>query len=100
MDIMEIKKIRPSPRLDSDFLAWAPEKSGLFLVKNAYRLAYDDLYGASMSSSSTNTQGAGYMESTWSTPLPPKGPLFWLEACNKYSSDLEQQDEKEHGCFV
>lgn len=36
VDICEIQKIRPSLRLREDFIAWAPEKSGLFTIKSAY----------------------------------------------------------------
>jgi hypothetical protein len=33
MDVAEILKIKPSPRLLEDHLAWAPEKHGIFTVK-------------------------------------------------------------------
>ncbi|KAM0905348.1 hypothetical protein ACQ4PT_017444 [Festuca glaucescens] len=38
-DIDEILKIQTSRRNDNDFIAWHPEKRGVFTVKSAYRLA-------------------------------------------------------------
>lgn len=32
MDVLQIRKIRTSPRQQDDFLAWHPEKSGYFTV--------------------------------------------------------------------
>jgi hypothetical protein len=42
IDVEAIIKIRPSPRLQNDFLAWHPEKSGSFTVRSAYHLAVSD----------------------------------------------------------
>jgi hypothetical protein len=36
VNIEEIIELRPSPRLQHDILAWAPEKSGVFSVRCAY----------------------------------------------------------------
>jgi hypothetical protein len=37
-DVDEIIKIRPSRRNENDFIAWHPEKQGLFTVRSAYRM--------------------------------------------------------------
>ena len=42
VDVEEIIKIRASARLGEDVLAWAPERSGVFSVRSAYRLALDE----------------------------------------------------------
>lgn len=38
-DTEEVLKIRLSDRIEEDFLAWHHEKSGIFSVRSAYRLA-------------------------------------------------------------
>jgi hypothetical protein len=45
-DIEEIKKIRLSDRLDDDVVAWHYEKSGVFLVRSAYRITLQQEQGA------------------------------------------------------
>ena len=40
-DVEEILKIRASPRLGDDVIAWGPEKHGRFTVKSAYNLAFE-----------------------------------------------------------
>jgi hypothetical protein len=42
MDVQDILKIKASTRNDSDFLAWNPEKNGVFTVKSAYHLAFEE----------------------------------------------------------
>jgi hypothetical protein len=39
-DATEILKIQTSGRKEADFVAWYPEKRGLFTVKSAYNLAF------------------------------------------------------------
>jgi hypothetical protein len=38
-DLTEITRIQPSRRNEEDFVAWFPEKNGMFMVRSAYRLA-------------------------------------------------------------
>jgi hypothetical protein len=40
-DIEVILKIKPSRRHDEDILAWQLEKSGVFSVRSAYKLAFN-----------------------------------------------------------
>lgn len=42
VDVSKIIKIRGSPWLEDDTLAWAPGKYGIFTVKSAYQFAFDD----------------------------------------------------------
>jgi hypothetical protein len=38
IDADEIIKIKPSRTMDEDVLAWAPEKTGMYSVRSAYRM--------------------------------------------------------------
>jgi hypothetical protein len=38
-DAKEVLKIRPTSRVEEDFIAWHYEKSGIFTVSSAYKLA-------------------------------------------------------------
>lgn len=98
IDICEIQKIRPSHRLGEDFIAWAQEKSGVFSVRSAYRLASDDLHNGRVTSSSHHPDGRrdGW-KALWSCSAPPKVLSFgWHLAnnslatwCNKNKQNLE-----------
>ena len=39
-DLTAILKIKTSRRNETDFIAWHPEKNGIFSVRSAYRLAF------------------------------------------------------------
>ena len=62
-DVSEILKIRASPRLGEDVLAWGPDKRGVFSVKSAYTLAFDIEHHETAASSSSNPSGS---RSCWS----------------------------------
>ena len=52
VDAEEIAKIRTSPRMGEDLLAWGPERNGCFTVRSAYRLALEDhLWSSSVAAS-------------------------------------------------
>ena len=90
MDFMGIKKIQPSPRFGSNFLGWAPKKTRQFSVKSAYKLAYNELHDASISSSNTNIQGGGTYGKLSGLPSPPPQKVLsfgWGLATN--TDDLE-----------
>jgi hypothetical protein len=73
MDIVEILKLKPSPRLMDDQLAWAPEKDGLFTVKSAYRLAMDESWRTSNESTSISPDGSRKIwDLIWKSNVPPK----------------------------
>ena len=56
-DVEEILKIRASPRLGDDVIAWGPEKHGRFTVKSAYNLAFEEANRATDVASSTSPDG-------------------------------------------
>lgn len=80
VDIIEIQKIQPSARTGIDFIAWAPKKSGLFLVRSAYLLAYDDLASSSIASASTHSR---WMEGHLVVSSTTKSSLVCLESSHK-----------------
>jgi hypothetical protein len=57
MDVVEILKIKPSPRLMEDHHTWAPEKNGFFTVKSAYGFAMDESWRLMSGSSSSTREG-------------------------------------------
>ena len=57
VDIVDIFKIRPSPRFVEDFLAWAPERNGIFSVRSAYNLASDEVSYHQEHSSTSSPDG-------------------------------------------
>jgi hypothetical protein len=73
VDVVEIQKIKLSPRLDEDFVAWAPEKSGIFSVRSAYKLASDEACNSMVASTSIRPDGTregwNYI---WKSSAPPK----------------------------
>jgi hypothetical protein len=57
IDVESILRIKLPRRDQEDILAWMPEQSGIFSVKSAYKLAFNELpvqcnFGASSSSPS------------------------------------------------
>jgi hypothetical protein len=83
-DIVNIQKIKPSRRHEEDFIAWFPEKRGLFSVKSAYRLGLNQQmqvhrYGAT----SDRPDGARpCWKVIWSCPVPPKAKILAWKICN------------------
>uniref|UniRef100_A0A453PN93 Reverse transcriptase zinc-binding domain-containing protein n=1 Tax=Aegilops tauschii subsp. strangulata TaxID=200361 RepID=A0A453PN93_AEGTS len=51
-DVREIVKIIASPRMEDDVIAWGPGKYGVFTIKSAYTLAFEEVHrGTDVSSS-------------------------------------------------
>ena len=71
LDVREILKIRTSPRSGQDFLAWLPEKSGMFTVWAAYRLAHETLLNLCASSNSPTGQRFVWQR-IWGAKVPLK----------------------------
>lgn len=84
LDVEEILKINLSPYQDEDFLAWHYEKSGIFSVRSAYRLAWLNKFHPDGEGSSRETDGdRSIWRRIWSTPVPPKVRIFaWRLARN------------------
>ena len=96
INICEIQKIRPSHRLGEDFIAWAQEKSGVFSVRSAYRLASDDLHNGPVTSSShhPDSRRDGW-KALWSCSAPPKVFSFgWRLANNSLDTWCKKNKRK------
>ena len=53
-DVDEIIKIRASQWLEVDVIAWGPGRLGMFTVKSAYQLAFDEQHRTNMAGSSSS----------------------------------------------
>jgi hypothetical protein len=73
-DVVEILKIKASSRNEGDFIAWYPEKLGIFTVKSAYRLGLSkQMQQQDRGASSARPDGARPVWRTiWKCPVPPK----------------------------
>ena len=73
-DIREIMKIKTSKHNEQDFIAWQPEKHGLFSVKSAYRLALKEKM-RSQDRGATSVRPDGERpcwKLIWNCPVPAK----------------------------
>lgn len=71
-DVYKILKIRASPRLGEDVIAWGPGKLGVFTVKSAYALAFDEAHRGSSEASSTSPEGSRKCwQYIWRCNVPP-----------------------------
>ncbi|XP_073351694.1 uncharacterized protein [Aegilops tauschii subsp. strangulata] len=101
IDVDTITSIKTSPRASDDVLAWAPEKSGVFSVRSAYRFAMDEREHPLASASSRAPDGRRAIWKTiWGCPAPPKVRVFaWRLVsnslaiwANKFTRNLELND--------
>jgi ribonuclease HI len=84
-DAEEIMRIRLPSKPTEDFISWFYEKSGLFSVRSAYKLARelkDVNDGHGKQSSSDNQQGRPLWKEFQKLPLPHKVPIFGWRAAN------------------
>ena len=76
-DVNEILKIRASPRMAGDVIAWGPGRHGSFSVKSAYELAFDEDHRGTMSSSSASPSGRrACWDFIWKCDAPPSVKHF------------------------
>ena len=54
LDADVILKIKNSVRNEDDFIAWAGEKTGIFSVRSAYRIAFEEMNQLNQSSFSNS----------------------------------------------
>lgn len=91
MDIVEIVKIRTSPRNNSDFIGWFPEARGMFTAKSAYKLAteaHDEAFAGGASSASPNGSRT-IRSSIWKTNVPHKMRIMaWRTATGSLATNL------------
>ena len=92
-DAQLILNIRLPSRLGEDFLAWFYEKSGVFTVRSAYRLAcrlHEEENGGRQSSSS-NQDHRPIWKNYWKLPIPHKILVFGWKAMH---NGLATQENK------
>lgn len=101
VDVQEILKIKASPRLGADFLAWGAERTGIFTVRSVYWLALEDkLCPSSVAASRAPDGRRAVWALLWRCPAPPKVRVFaWRLATNslatwsnKFSQHMEVTD--------
>jgi ribonuclease HI len=92
IDAEQILKIKPSRIGQSDVMAWQLERSGVFSVRSAYKLAFSELpeqcaYG---SSSSQATKDPCWSK-IWGSSIPPKVKTFaWRAASNALATEANK----------
>lgn len=93
--------MKPSPRLGEDVIAWAPERSGIFSVRSAYRLALEVFHRpSSVAASRAPDRRRAIWALIWRCPAPPKVRIFaWRLTsnslatwANKHARTLEPSD--------
>jgi ribonuclease HI len=90
IDADMILKIRTSPRLDADFLAWQPEQNGVFTVRSAYRLGLAiQQQGHEGGTSSGAPQGdKPVWKKLWKCGVPEKVRIFaWKAVANGLATE-------------
>ena len=100
-DVVEILKIRASPRQEDDTLAWGPGKFGAFSVRSAYQFGFEEAHRSTSTGSSSCPDGCrDCWKFIWSTDVPPSVRNFaWRVATNslptwsnKHTRGLETSD--------
>lgn len=82
-DVEEILKIKIPYNACQDYVAWNFEKSGLFSVKSAYRLAMRTEHGeGEIGTSSTPPDGRKVWKDLWYIKVPEKIKVFAWKVAN------------------
>jgi hypothetical protein len=88
--VADILKIKPSRRNAEDFVAWQPEKGGIFSARSAYKMAFEEyLVAQGIGASSTRPAGERPVwRLIWHCPVPPKvRTLAWKIASNGLATE-------------
>jgi hypothetical protein len=94
-------KIKLPQRDMEDVLAWAPEKSGVFSVRSAYKLAKEEAERPRTTTASRAPDGTrAIWKALWRCPAPPKVRVFAWKLItnslatweNKYHRNIETTD--------
>ncbi|KAK1626172.1 hypothetical protein QYE76_000487 [Lolium multiflorum] len=82
-DVKDILQIKPSRRNETDFVSWFPEKSGLFTVRSAYRLAlHREMMRQDRGATSSRPDGARpSWRLIWKCPVPHKVRILAWKIC-------------------
>jgi hypothetical protein len=82
-DAAEIFKIKIPSSGAADFVAWHYEKTGIFSVRSAYKLAVRNFYEAGdIGTSSNSEQGRAAWKKLWQVQVPSKVTVFTMKAAN------------------
>jgi hypothetical protein len=87
---MPSSKIKPSRRGFADALAWQPESSGIFTIRSAYQLAFNNLLAqCTFGSSSARPDGKDpCWVRVWGSSVLPKVKTFaWRAASNALATE-------------
>jgi hypothetical protein len=90
-NVKEIMQIKPSRRNENDFISWFPEKTGMFTVRSAYRLAlHRDMMQQDCGATSSRQDGVRpSWRLIWKCPVPPKvQTLAWKICCNAIATQV------------
>jgi hypothetical protein len=98
-DAQQIMNIRLPSKLGEDFMAWFYEKTGVFSVRSAYRLAgrIMEEENGGWQSSSLNQDHRPIWKNFWNMPIPHKILVFGWKVIN---NGLATQDNKCHRNIV
>jgi hypothetical protein len=90
-DAEEVLKIR-LPKFDmKDFVSWPQEKSGIFSVRSAYKLALDEKTAIHTNSSHSSNGDRRLWKSIWKANVPPKIRVFtWRLATNSLAVQVNR----------
>jgi hypothetical protein len=92
--VEEVLKIKPARYGNEDTIAWFHERTGIFTVKSAYRLAMSEERTNEASSSETGNLDSPLFKKIWKAEVPPKVRIFaWKLAAD----GLATQDEMAQG---
>lgn len=98
IDVETICSIRISSRQENDFIAWHPDKHGIFSVRSAYSLALD-FSRTEVSSSSSSIAMSKVWKLVWKCDVPQKVKIFVWRAGSNCLPTLENKKKKEDGGF-
>lgn len=93
-DVEEVLKIRLSDSIQEDHIAWYYEKSGMFTVKSAYRLAVQtDPDMQKQVGSSRQADGKRELfNNIWKAPVPQKVKVFaWRLSMDGVATQLNRK---------
>ncbi|KAM0918318.1 hypothetical protein ACQ4PT_008892 [Festuca glaucescens] len=87
-DVEDILKLKISPSREDDVLAWGPDRRGVFSVRSAYKLAWDNIHRTSSCAVSRAPDGNRVVwDTVWGCPAPPKVRVFaWRLATNSLAT--------------
>lgn len=93
VDAELILTIRPSARAEEDFLAWHPDKLGIFSVRSAYKLALQ-LAAIDNGSGSSEAEISKAWNLVWKCNVPQKVKVFTWRAATNSLATMENKNKR------